>query len=61
MTTKTKRVRDMTAAAQRFRRRVIAMLDARVQALEALWEPTAETSTAKRTTADIRNRIESMR
>lgn len=61
MTTKPKRVKDMTPAAQRLRRRVIAMLDARVQALDSLWTSNEELAAAKRTTADIRNRIEAMR
>lgn len=61
MRRKTKRVRDMTAAAQRFRRRVIAMLDARTQALGAIWTKTEEVNAAMRTTSDIRNRIEAMR
>lgn len=58
---KARRVKDMTAAVQRFRRRVIAMLDARTQALDALYETNHEIAAAKRTTADIRNRIEGLR
>ena len=58
---KLKRVRDMTAAAQRLRRRIIAMLDARTQALDALYTRNDEIAAAKHTTADIRNRIEALR
>lgn len=57
----------MAASAQRFRRRVLAMLDARVHALDSLYvsnaEPYAdrELRAALRATNSIRNRITEMR
>jgi hypothetical protein len=51
----------MTPAARRYRRRVIAMLNAREQALDDIWEKTSEVQLALRATRSIRSRIEAMR
>ena len=56
-----RRVKDMAAAAQRFRRRVLAMLDARDSALWALYEKTPEVEAHRRATNSIRQRIAEMR
>lgn len=56
-----RRVKDMTAATQRFRRRVLAMLEARGSALYWLIEQTPEVKVAYRVTDRIRIAIKEMR
>lgn len=56
-----RRVKDMTAAVQRFRRRVIAMLDARADALHTLRNPTEESRAHMHAISRVRDIIKEMR
>lgn len=54
-------VKELTGAVQRFRRRVMANLDARIDALWSLEDQSAEVKHARRALSRFRDVVEAMR
>lgn len=56
-----RRVKEMTGAAQRFRRRVLGMLDARISGLAALYQQTEESKAHVRALGSLYEAIKGLR